>query len=71
MVKNHYPLPLIFGLLNQLGQAKTYIRINLQGAYNLVCIKEGDKWKIAFKTSYGYFEYNVMPFGLINAPTIF
>jgi hypothetical protein len=34
-------------------------------------IKEGDEWKIAFIARYGHFEYNVMPFGLNNAPTIF
>jgi hypothetical protein len=32
-------LPLIFGLLDQLGQAKVYIKIDLQGTYNLVQIK--------------------------------
>jgi hypothetical protein len=43
MVKNCYPLPLIFGLLDHLGQAKIYTKIDLQGTYNLVRIKEGDK----------------------------
>ena len=37
----------------------------------MVYIKKGDEWKIAFKTRYGHFKYNVMPFGLINAPAIF
>jgi hypothetical protein len=71
LVKNRYPLPLIFGLFNQLGQAKIYTKINLQGAYNLVRIKESDEWKTAFRTRYEHFEYNVMPFGLTNAPAIF
>jgi hypothetical protein len=70
-VKNRYPLPLISGLLDQLGHAKIYTKIDLRGAYNLVCIKEGDEWKTAFRTRYGHFEYNIMPFGLINAPAIF
>jgi hypothetical protein len=70
-VKNRYPLPLISGLLDQLGQAKIYTKIDLRGAYNLVRIKEGDEWKTAFRTRYGHFEYNVMPFGLTNAPAIF
>jgi len=70
-MKNRYPLPLIRGFLNQLGQAKIYIKIYLRGAYNLVHIKEGDKWKIAFWTRYDHFEYNVMPFGLTIGPTIF
>jgi hypothetical protein len=36
-----------------------------------VRIKEGDEWKTTIKTRYGHFEYNVIPFGLTNAPVIF
>ena len=69
--KNCYPLPLISGLLEQLGRAKVFTKIDLRGAYNLVRIKEGDEWKTAFRTRYGHFEYNVMPFGLTNASAVF
>ena len=34
-------------------------------------IKEGNKWKTAFKTRYETFEYLVMPFSLTNAPATF
>ena len=70
-LKNRYSLPLISGLLDQLGKAKIFTKINLRGTYNLVRIKEGDEWKTAFRTRYGHFEYNVMPFGLTNDPAIF
>ena len=70
-IKNRYPLLLISGLLNQLGQTKIYIKIDLRGAYNLVRVIERDEWKTAFRTRYGHFEYLVMPFGLTNALAIF
>jgi hypothetical protein len=49
-------LPLISGLLDQPSHAKVYTEINLHGAYNLVCIRESDEWKVTFKTHYGHFE---------------
>ena len=46
--KDRYPLPLIADLLDTLGKARIYTKIDLQHAYHLVCITEGDKWKTAF-----------------------
>jgi hypothetical protein len=47
------------------------MKIDLCGAYNLVCIWEGDEWKTMFKTHYAHFEYVVMPFDLINTHVVF
>ena len=69
--KNCYPLLLINEALNRLVGVKVYTKLDIQSAYNLIQIKEGDKWKIAFRTCYGHFEYRVMPFGLVNTPVMF
>jgi RNase H-like domain found in reverse transcriptase/Reverse transcriptase (RNA-dependent DNA polymerase)/Integrase zinc binding domain/Chromo (CHRromatin Organisation MOdifier) domain len=70
-VKNRYPLPLISEMLNRVGKARYFTKIDLRGAYNLVRIKSGEEWKTAFRCRYGHFEYRVMPFGLTNAPATF
>ncbi|CAO3619736.1 unnamed protein product [Cunninghamella blakesleeana] len=70
-IKNRYPLPLITEMIDRLKDATVFSKIDLRGAYNLVRIKPGDEWKTAFRTRYGHFEYNVMPFGLSNAPAVF
>ena len=67
-IKNQYPLPLISESLDRLGQAKQFTQLDLTSAYHQMRIKEGDKWKTAFRTRYGYFEYQMMLFGLSNAP---
>jgi len=69
--KDRYPLPLISNLLNSPSQAKVYMKINLQHAYHLVRIAEGDEWKTAFRTRYGSYKWQVMPFSLTNAPAAF
>jgi len=69
--KNHYPLPLISSLLDRLGRAKIFTRLDFPDAYHLIRIKAGDEWKTAFRCARGTFEYNVIPFGLCNAPAAF
>ena len=70
-IKNRYLLPLIGELLDRLGRAKWFTQLDLMNAYHWMRIRKGDKWKTAFRTRYGHFEYQVMPFGLSNAPATF
>ena len=71
MIKNQYPLLLIGESLDRLGRAKMFTQLDLISAYHRMKIKEGDEWKTAFRTRYGHFEYQMMPFGLSNAPASF
>ncbi len=70
-IKNWYPLALIRKALDHLGRAKQFIQLDLTCAYYQMRIREDDKWKTAFRTRYNHFKYQVMPFGLSNAPAIF
>ncbi len=71
MVKNTYPLPLMSSAFEHLQGASFFMKLDLRNAYHLVRIREGDKWKTAFNTPRGHFEYCVLPFGLSNAPAVF
>jgi len=66
-----YLLPLISELLDKTKGGKWFTRLNLKNRYNLIRIAHGHEGKTAFHTKKGLFEYTVMPFGLINAPTTF
>ena len=69
--KDWYPLPLINDLLDAPCKARIYTKIDLQHAYHLIRIADGDEWKTTFQTRYGSFEWLVMPKGLTNAPARF
>ena len=70
-IPNRYPLPLMQELQDRVRGAQWFTKMDLKNGFNLIRIREGDKWKTAFRTGYRPFEFQVMPFGLTNAPSTF
>nr|GEY05393.1 putative reverse transcriptase domain-containing protein [Tanacetum cinerariifolium] len=65
-VKNRYPLPRIDDLFDQLQGSSVYSKIDLRLGYHQLRVRKEDIPKTAFRTRYGHYEFQVMPFRKAN-----
>lgn len=66
-----FPLPNIQTILELLGGARVFTILDLDSGFHQIRLAAKDRWKTAFRSPLGLFEFKVMPFGLKGAPATF
>ncbi|KAJ7998214.1 hypothetical protein DPEC_G00220270 [Dallia pectoralis] len=69
--KDAFPLPRIEESLTSLKESKWFSTLDLASGYWQVEVDPKDREKTAFTTPLGLYEFDLMPFGLCNAPATF
>jgi len=70
-IKNKDPLLLTNGLFDQVQGVGVFSQIDLRLRYHQLRVKAEDIPKTAFRTTYGHYEFTIIPFGLTNVPAAF
>ena len=66
-----YPLPRVEDLFASLSGGKFFTKLDLQSAYQQICLDEDSKKYTTINTDKGLFQYERLPFGISSAPAIF
>lgn len=69
--KKAFPMPRIDEVLETLGEAKLFSRLDLRKGYYQIMLREEDRVKTAFAFKGKLYHFKRMPFGLTSAPQTF
>ena len=70
-VIDNEPIPHMEQIIAEVGGAEVFSKMDLCKGYWQIPVREGDRAKTAFVTPDGQYEFKALPFGMVNAPTVF
>ena len=71
LVPESYPFPLIDDLITRTRDCNWFTSLDINSAFWSIPIREKDRFKSAFITKNGHWQWRSMPFGLKSSPAIF
>ena len=71
IIPESQPFPLIDEILVKTRGCSYFSALDINAAFHSIPIRESDRYKSAFITQHGHYEWRSMPFGLKIAPAVF